>query len=78
MIAITHCALYTLRHDCNFVRGEADEPGAMAGVQKEAAEAEHRGVSLSLLLSDEKVSLGSQIFAFIKMLEDSYETTTFI
>lgn len=62
-LQITHCTLYTLQHDCNFGRGEVDEPGATAHVQKEAAEAERRGVSLSLLLSDKKVSLGSFVQA---------------
>ena len=61
MAATAFCALCTLQHDYKFDRGEVDKPGAMARVRNGAAEAEHREVSVSLPLSNKKVSLGRKL-----------------
>lgn len=49
-------AMYLCMCGCKLGRGQADEPVAMAHVQKGAADAEQREVFFSLLLCAKKVS----------------------
>lgn len=50
--------MHYFQHYCGFGGEEGNGPGEMGQVQNRAADSEHGEASVTLLLSDKKVSLG--------------------